>query len=99
MTRLALPDPELLRSAPESAALAMLDFGLALADTVLRLEHPTLGADPISARPLPPRSLFLAELLIDRCRELRGLVAHYNAAVDHALGLDDDRDDSDDSLF
>jgi len=90
VTRLPLPDPELLRSAPECAALALLDFGLALADTALRLEHPTVGADRIQTRPPPARPLLLAELLVERCLELRNLIAHYNAAVDHALGLDTD---------
>lgn len=90
MTRLPLPDPELIRSAPECAALALLDFGLALADTALRLEHPDVGADRIAATPLPARSLLLAEIVVERCLELRGLIAHYNAAVDDALGLDAD---------
>ena len=77
MTRPALPDPELLRHAPESAALALLNFGLALADTALCLEHPTVGADHIPATPLPARPLLLAQLIRDRCLELRCLIAHY----------------------
>jgi hypothetical protein len=89
MTRLPLPDPELIRSAPECATLALLDFGLALADTALRIEHPTVGADRVAPTPLPPRTLLLAELVVERCLELRTLIAHYNAAVDDALGLDD----------
>jgi hypothetical protein len=89
MTRPRLPDPESLRSAPESAALALLDFGLALADTALRLEHPSVGADRLAPTPLPARLLLLAELLVERFLELRTLIAHYNAAVDHALGIDD----------
>jgi hypothetical protein len=88
MTRRQLPDPELIRSAPECAALALLDFGLALADTALRLEHPTVGADPVAPTPLPARPLLLAELLVERFLELRNLIAHYNAAVDDALGID-----------
>jgi hypothetical protein len=89
MTRLPLPDPELIRSAPESAALALLDFGLALADAALRLEHPTIGADRVAPAPLPPRTLLLAELVVERCLELGSLIAHYNVAVDDALGLDE----------
>ena len=45
MTRLPLPDPELLRSAPECAALAALDLALALADTALRLAR-VVGMSP-----------------------------------------------------
>jgi len=71
MTRPALPDPELIRSAPECAALALLDFGLALADTALRIEHPAVGADRIAPSPLPARPLLLAELLVERFLELR----------------------------
>ena len=89
MTRLPLPDPELLRSAPECAALALLDYALALADTALRLEHPTLGADFLATRPRPARALLLAELLLQRSFDLRYLIAHYTAAVDDALGSDD----------
>lgn len=89
MTRLPLPDPELIRAAPECAALALLDFGLALADTALRIEHPAVGADRVQPTPLPARPLLLAELLVERFLELRSLIAHYNAAVDDALGIDD----------
>jgi hypothetical protein len=89
VTRLPLPDPELIRSSPECAALCLLDFGLALADTALRLEHPAIGTDRVAPAPLPPRPLLLAELVVERCLELRSLIAHYNAAVDDALGLDD----------
>jgi hypothetical protein len=95
VTRRPLPDPELLRSAPECSALCSLDFALALTDTALRLEHPTLGADYIPLRPLPPQSLLLAQLLLEHGREMRNLIARYNAAVDDALGLHDcDHSDS-----
>jgi hypothetical protein len=95
VTRLPLPDPELLRSAPECAGLALLDFALALTDTALRIEHPTLCADDIPLRPLPPHSLLLAQLLLDHGRQLRILIARYNAAVDDALGIDVDCHDWD----
>jgi hypothetical protein len=92
MTFLPLPDPELIRSAPECAALALADFALALVASALRLEHPRLGPDRLSPIALPPRPLLLAEFLLERSAELRILIAHYNTAVDHSLGLDLDSD-------
>ena len=100
MPRLYVPTPELLRRVPECGALALLDFGLGLADSALRLEHPIAGLEHTATRPAPTKTLLLAELLVARCLELRRLIAHYNAALDDALGRELDFDaDPDDGCF
>lgn len=93
MRPLSLPDPDQLRQTPERGALVLLLAALDLADSALRIEHPALHCDPAPRRPGLPASELLAELLLARFAELTALVCHYNAAVDDALGIDDDEED------
>jgi hypothetical protein len=87
---LSLPDPDQLRQTPERGALVLLLAALDVADSALRIEHPALDYDPPPHRPVPPTSELLAELLLARFAELTALVFHYNAAVDDALGINED---------
>lgn len=91
MRILVLPDLENLRQLPERGPLTLLIAALDVAEATLRLEHPSIDLEhePPSAR--PPTEL-LAKLLLGRFVELASLVAHYNVAVDDALGCDHEFD-------
>jgi len=91
MALVALPRPEDLLTAPERAALALLDAALAVARAALLAENPdvaTLG-DPEHGRD-PPLTCVLAARLVARGDALHDLVASYLAVLDQL-----DRDDQD----
>jgi|HubBroStandDraft_1064217.scaffolds.fasta_scaffold22689_4 hypothetical protein len=91
MVVVALPRPDDLHTAPERAALALLDAALAVARAALLAENPdvaTLG-DPEYGLD-PPLTCILAACIVERGDALHDLVASYLAAVD-----DLDRDDFD----
>lgn len=78
MTAVHIPDAIDLRTAPELAALAVLDAALAVADHVLRYEHVHLEA---AESPLAPRDAKLALCIVAACRDLRRLLRAYDNAV------------------
>lgn len=83
MMLVALPRPDDLNTAPERAALALLDAALAVASAALLAENPdvaTLG-DPVYGRD-PPMTCVLAARLVTRADALHDLVAGYLAALD-----------------
>ena len=83
MLHVALPRPDDLSTAPERAALALLDAALAVASAALLAENPdvaTLG-DPVYGRD-PPMTCALAARLVVRADALHDLVACYLAALD-----------------
>lgn len=91
MPTLALPRPEDLHSAPERAALALLDAALAIATAALLAQNPdvaTLG-DPQYGRD-PPLTTLLAARLVARSDALHHLLARY---LDVLLDLDRHNDE------
>lgn len=75
-----LPSTDHLYEAPQLATLALLQANLRVAGQVLGIQHPELG----SLQPLrdPPESdELLAQLIIDRCRELSELVTKYRQVL------------------
>lgn len=89
MRAVVLPDPDRLRSLPESGALALVLAAVDVADSALRVEHPCLDFDPPDPHHLPPSTELLAELLLARFAELQTIIARYNAAVADAADLRD----------
>lgn len=81
MTPVEMPDSSELHGAPELAILAVLDAALASATETLHLQHPGLEAacKRRGVEHAPP--VLVAYLLLQRFRELRGLLANYRAAV------------------
>ena len=67
-----------IQDAPQSAVLAVVEHALGVASTCLEVEHPCVGllAEQYEGR-LPPRQMLLAQLIVDRCRELSGLITWY----------------------
>ena len=90
MTLLALPTLELLRAAPELAALVILDAALVTAEETLLAHHPAADLDgDLPADPLPDG--VLAAVLIARFDELHHLLGRYHLAVKSArLAANDD---------
>lgn len=82
LVRVALRDtlePRLLASAPELAALALLDDALVIAAAALFAEHPTLGHE---LRPdAEPPSLRQARRILVESERLARAIARYRAAV------------------
>ena len=87
MRAVLLPDPDRLRSLPESGALALVLAALDVADSALRVEHPCLDFDPPDPQHLPPSTELLAELLLARFAELQTIIGRYNAAAADAVDL------------
>lgn len=67
-----------IEDAPQSAVLAVVEHALGVASTCLEVEHPCVGqlGECYEGR-LPPRQMLLAQLIVDRCRELSGLISWY----------------------
>lgn len=76
MTRLgSLPE---LALAPEALTLEILDVALAAAQNALDVVHPDRDAlSEVYCGHLPPPSVLLAALLVDRLREVRELLHWY----------------------
>lgn len=75
-----LPSTDHLCMSPQLAVLATLQSNLRLAAQVLDIQHPELGrlADLF---PDPDADSLLAQLIIDRCRELSELLLCYRFAL------------------
>ena len=84
MTLLALPQPDDLLTAPERAALALLDAALAVARAALLAENPDVAVlgDPVYGLDTPITSV-LAARLVTRGDALHDLLVAYLAALDH----------------
>lgn len=80
MTLLALPTLDLLRAAPELAALVILDAALVTAEETLLAHHPAADLDGDLPRDGPPDGLLVA-VLIARFDELHDLLRRYHLAV------------------
>jgi hypothetical protein len=92
MPTLALPRPDDLHTAPERAALALLDVALAVARAALLAENPdiaVLGDREYLVCDPPPTTLLAADLVV-RADALHELIARYADALDE---LDHDGDD------
>jgi hypothetical protein len=76
-----LPDGSDLRAAPELAILALLDAALTIAAETLRSEHPGLDAASQRRSVEYAPHVLVAYLLLQRFREIRGLLANYRSAV------------------
>lgn len=77
-----LPPIIALADSPQLAALVLLQTALRVVSTSLDLYHPGLGSVQDvarDARAWPPS--LLAQLIVDRCRELGDLVAAYRIAL------------------
>ena len=69
-----------LALAPEALTLHILDVTLAAAQDALSVVHPDRDAlSDVYGSSLPPTSVLLAALLLDRLDELRDLLAWYRA--------------------
>lgn len=71
-----LPSTDHLYESPQLAALALLQANLRVAGQVLGIQHLELGSQHLSQNPPDPDEL-LAQLIMDRCRELSELVTNY----------------------
>lgn len=73
-----LPSTDHLCQAPQLASLAVLQAALRLATQVLDIQHPEIGALPdLAADGDSAVDSILAQLIVDRCRELSELVTCY----------------------
>lgn len=92
MITIHLPDSYDLRLAQERGVLALLDAALVVADQALHVEYPylkfALNPDDLER----PPDLVTAHLLVNRIRELQGLLGLHGAAV-RAMRGDTDEDD------
>lgn len=75
-----LPSTDHLCEFPQLAALALLQANLRVAGQVLGIQHPELGSQQLLRDPPDPDEL-LAQLIIDRCRELSELVTNYRRVL------------------
>jgi hypothetical protein len=90
VTLLALPTLELLRAAPQLAALVILDAALVTAEETLLAHHPATDLDGDLPGDAPPDGA-LAAVLVARFDELHHLLGCYHRAVTSAsLAADDD---------
>ncbi len=96
MTDFYLLDPRFLHHFPEATVLTLLDAALQATPLTLRTEHPLVDDIPFDPHHEIPASLLTAKLIIDRCHELRDLLALYSAAVQRAVGATFETDDDDD---
>jgi hypothetical protein len=80
VTLLALPPLDLLRAAPELAALVILDAALVTAEETLLAHHPAADLDGDLPGDAPPDGV-LAAVLVARFDELHHLLGRYHLAV------------------
>lgn len=81
-----LPSTDHLCESPQLASLAVLQAALRLASQVLDIQHPELG----SLDTLAPRAdidSILAQLIVDRSRELSELITCYRINLHPPLDL------------
>lgn len=95
MRQLRLPFYEPFFPAPARAVLTLLHAALAVAEQVLRDEHPLVGQCVAEPRCEPGEAVVLsaARLIIGRCIELRELLDLYDAVLER-LRLHDHDDDA-----
>ena len=75
-----LPSTDHLCQSPQLASLAVLQAALRLASQVLDIQHPELGA-LCDLAPDGDTDSILAQLIIDRCRELSELITCYHVTL------------------
>jgi hypothetical protein len=71
-----LPSTDHLCESPQLATLALLQASLRVSGQVLDIQHPEIDS-PAYTRDDPPADDLLAQLIVDRCRELSELVTYY----------------------
>jgi hypothetical protein len=71
-----LPSTDHLCDSPQLAALALLQASLRVSGQVLDIQHPELDS-PSYMQADPCTDDLLAQLIVDRCRELSELVTYY----------------------
>ena len=76
----ALPSTVELCDAPQLAAIAALQASLRLTSQVLDIQHPELGSLG-DLLPDGDTDSVIAQLIVDRCRELSELVTCYRVAL------------------
>ena len=75
-----LPSTDHLCESPQLAALALLQASLRVSGQVLDIQHSELDS-PSYMQDNPCIDDLLAQLIVDRCRELSELVTHYRQAL------------------
>lgn len=86
--------PHELQDAPQNAILGVLEHALVVAGTSLMVEHPSVGrVSECYEGCVPPRQILLAQLIVDRCTELRELIGWYRRSCPRVLTDYLDRDD------
>lgn len=75
-THQELPSTDHLCESPQLAALALLQATLRVSGQVLDIQHPALDS-PSCMQDDPCTDDLLAQLIVDRCRELSELVTYY----------------------
>jgi len=75
-----LPSTDHLCESPQLAILAVLQSALRVTGQVLDIQHPELDSLDSVENELATDDL-LAQLIVDRCRELSELVTHYRRVL------------------
>jgi hypothetical protein len=75
-----LPSTDELGMSPQLAALALLQASLRVSGQVLDIQHPELDS-PSCMLDDPCTDDLLAQLIVDRCRELSELVTYYRQVL------------------
>jgi hypothetical protein len=75
-----LPSTDELGMSPQLAALALLQASLRVSGQVLDIQHPELDS-PTYMQDDPCTDDLLAQLIVDRCRELSELVTYYRQVL------------------
>jgi hypothetical protein len=79
-THQELPSTDHLCDSPQLAALALLQATLRVSGQVLDIQHPELDS-PAYMHDDPSTDDLLAQLIVDRCRELSELVTYYRCVL------------------
>lgn len=79
-TQQELPSTDHLCESPQLAALALLQASLRVSGQVLDIQHPELDS-PAYMHDDPSTDDLLAQLIVDRCRELSELVTYYRCIL------------------
>ncbi len=75
-----------IRDIPETAILSVLEHALLVGSSSLIVEHPPIGnvSECYEGR-VPPRTVMLAQLIVDRCKELSDLICWYRRSCAQLL--------------
>jgi hypothetical protein len=79
-THQELPSTDHLCESPQLAALALLQASLRVSGQVLDIQHPELDSLAYM-HDAPSTDELLAQLIVDRCRELSELVTYYRCVL------------------